>query len=392
MSDDRRSPLGSCYYRRERKAWFVKLPTGRRTPSGRPSYDVRHVASQAEGYRLLSEARKAKRKGLLHANAPTRRQGGETVAEAITSYIAACEAVGRSPGTIEQYRITLKVVTASGLGAKVAQAVTPDDVRAFLAWRRENVWRGGGNRPAVKVEGAKASNAVLFRDRGLLASVYAWLLKEGRATANPCDRVPPPRKPQTNRRPFEPEEVEAFLAACGPELRPLAIAGFYSGQGAAELIALRWRDISFARRTLSVVRKKNGKAIAVPMHPKIEAELRRLKEERAREGGIPDADAPVFLSRRGERYASFPLAAWHTALKRAGLEGRGLTPHGMRRTFATFYEGQDRDLQALLGHSSLATTLIYRRSRDDRTRAAVQALDYSPNRAAATVTGYTANP
>ncbi|MHC4732735.1 MAG: tyrosine-type recombinase/integrase, partial [Planctomycetota bacterium] len=64
-------------------------------------------------------------------------------------------------------------------------------------------------------------------------------------------------------------------------------------------------------------------------------------------------------------------------LKRAGLLGRGLNgPHSLRRTFATDYEGQERDLQALLGHKDLATTLLYRRSRDDRTRAAVEALCY----------------
>jgi integrase len=37
---------------------------------------------------------------------------------------------------------------------------------------------------------------------------------------------------------------------------------------------------------------------------------------------------------------------------------------------------QERDLQHLLGHKDLATTLLYRRSRDDRTRTAVEARDY----------------
>jgi len=54
------------------------------------------------------------------------------------------------------------------------------------------------------------------------------------------------------------------------------------------------------------------------------------------------------------------------------LAGRGLTPHAARHTFATFYPGTDRDVQAILGHR----TLRYRHTRDDRKRAAVEALDY----------------
>lgn len=84
----------------------------------------------------------------------------------------------------------------------------------------------------------------------------------------------------------------------------------------------------------------------------------------------------MFLSRYGRPYAEFPKGAWAGAIARAGLEDRGLTPHSLRRTFATYYEGQDRDLQEILGHKDLSTTLIYRRSRDERKRASVQALDY----------------
>ena len=46
----------------------------------------------------------------------------------------------------------------------------------------------------------------------------------------------------------------------------------------------------------------------------------------------------------------------------------------MRRTFATYFPGTDRDCQELLGHADLATTLLYRRARDDRKKAAVNAM------------------
>ena len=63
-------------------------------------------------------------------------------------------------------------------------------------------------------------------------------------------------------------------------------------------------------------------------------------------------------------------------MKRAGLDRMGYTPHCLRHTLATHWEGQDRDLQELLGHADLATTLIYRKPLEERARKSVEALDY----------------
>jgi integrase len=304
-----------------------------------------------------------------------------TVAAAVEAYIAAKSAEGRADGTLEQYAISLKAIRESGLGALAAARATPDAVRAFLSWRRCHVWRTragtDGKAKAELVEGGRASNSVLYRDRGLLAAVFNWLVEEGRATTNPVLRVKPPKKRQTIRRPFELEEIHRFLAACDPDhLRPIVLAGLFVGQGREELIHMRWRDVSFARATVAVVRKKSGKTIDIPLNPILGSELKALRERRAKAGRIPGADEAVFLSRYGRGYAEFPRGAWTTAIRSTGLDGRGLTPHSLRRSFATYYEGQDVDLQQLLGHADIRTTLIYRRSRDDRKRASVVALNF----------------
>lgn len=65
-------------------------------------------------------------------------------------------------------------------------------------------------------------------------------------------------------------------------------------------------------------------------------------------------------------------------MKRAGLEGRGITFHSTRHTFASHYleGGAVSDLKEILGHSNLKTTEIYAKAVDVRTRASVEALDY----------------
>jgi integrase/recombinase XerD len=60
------------------------------------------------------------------------------------------------------------------------------------------------------------------------------------------------------------------------------------------------------------------------------------------------------------------------ALRKAGLSGRGITPHKLRHTFATHLirNGADiRTVQELMGHSELETTAKYLHS-DTRTKQA----------------------
>jgi integrase len=66
----------------------------------------------------------------------------------------------------------------------------------------------------------------------------------------------------------------------------------------------------------------------------------------------------------------------HGSAIRAGLDPTLIAPHSLRRTFATDFPGSDRDCQEHMGHADLATTQIYRRSRDERKRQAVDAMSY----------------
>jgi integrase/recombinase XerD len=304
------------------------------------------------------------------------------VADAVRAYIQAAEAKGRAAGTLEQYSVSLKAYEASGLGGMPIADVAEEDVEAFLAWRRTHVWKTkvgpGGAVCSVRISGRTASPSVLARDRSLLCSVFARLVKRRLLDRNPVANVDAPKKKQRRYRFMEKSEVVAFLKECDPDhLRPLALAGFYTGQGGGDLIQWRWRDIGFTTGTVSVTRKKTGKSELIPLHPVLATELEALRERRAKATGrIPSASEHVFHSRYGRAYARFPKEAWRGAIRRAGLTGRKLTPHTMRHSFATHFPGADVDCQRILGHADLKTTLIYRKAHDERTRKGVMALDY----------------
>lgn len=122
-----------------------------------------------------------------------------------------------------------------------------------------------------------------------------------------------------------------------------------------------------------LVRGKGGKERRVPMHPKLKASFRRLLSALG-----PDAspDAPLFRNDRGGRITEFSVRRrLYRYVREARLGKDDLTPHDLRRSFATWYLAANpeglRDLAELLGHSDLTQVMKYALSDEKRARAGV---------------------
>ncbi len=92
---------------------------------------------------------------------------------------------------------------------------------------------------------------------------------------------------------------------------------------------------------------------------------------------MPDDEA-VFMNRLGRPYRHF-RTGWRTAVARAGLAGKSVTPHCLRHTFAAHFLENGAavtDLQEILGQSSLATTQMYASMVSKRMRASVEAMGF----------------
>ena len=158
-----------------------------------------------------------------------------------------------------------------------------------------------------------------------------------------------------------------MLAAAAPEDwrgerdRALLEVLYACGARISEAIGLRTDDLDPQLRVLRL-HGKGDKMRVVPVGARAREALQRWLDGGRREVTRGRSVPEVFLSRSGR-----PLDrtnAWRRvkAIAQAAGLGSGLTPHGLRHSFATHMLEGGADLrvvQELLGHASIRTTEIY---------------------------------
>lgn len=234
-------------------------------------------------------------------------------------------------------------------------AVTTDDIREWILDLSEH----------------DASAATINRKTSSLRSYYRYMRKTGAVGIDPFIGVGFRKAP--SRLPgFVPEStMENVLEALEAEFasddyvsrrNALIILLFYStGVRLAELHAIRLRDFSDDYSELRVT-GKGGKERIVPVveftRRKIIAFLDNLK-------GLNlcfSSELSLFLTEEGKPVSRSEIyRVVRAELERAGVQGKR-SPHVLRHTFAThMMDGGAgiREIQEMLGHSSLATTQVY---------------------------------
>lgn len=253
------------------------------------------------------------------------------------------------------------------------------EVQAYLGWL-VNV------REVSASTHKQALSALMFLYTKVLQVQLPWMTEIGRPKIHR-------RLPVVLTRP----EVAAVLRQLEGELRLFAQILYGTGLRLTEGLQLRVKDVDFAHRTLVVRAGKGGKdrMLMLPdsLVPGFKLQLARAhdvwKTDQADgRGGVdlPDALArkypraseswPWFWVFPQDRHSTDPRSgvirrhhlydqtfqrAFKQAIKRAGIT-QPATPHTLRHCFAThlLQAGYDiRTVQELLGHSDVATTMIY---------------------------------
>jgi integrase len=325
-----------------------------------------------------------------------RRAEGPTFREVAREYLRWLEEVrGAKPSTLLSHRSalaepgtpyrrgtgrTLGHIMAA-LGDRPAARVTTREVEALLA----------------KVSATGASPRTVNKHRAIIAAAYSYGAREStfNLVVNPAKRADKRREAEPGALIYyTPEEVEALTRALAegrhrdPARPPvsdrerwarraedrqdaeLVRVAAYAGLRLGELLALRWRDVDFAGRALTVGRAlsagiesstKSGRVRRVPLPDQAAAALDRLSRRE-------DFTAPserVFCNALGR---ALDGSALRRRYQRAQAAAR-LTPlrfHDLRHTYGSLLAADGIDLvtiQTVMGHSLLATTGRYLHAR-----------------------------
>jgi integrase/recombinase XerD len=193
---------------------------------------------------------------------------------------------------------------------------------------------------------------------------YKWLLLDGHATKNPAEDLDTPQKSAPLPRFLSEDEITAMFSApdattdSGLLERAIMELLYAAGLRVSELVGLKVGDIDFESGLLTCHGKGN-KQRRVPIGQSALGWLNRYRLLRA---GLGNTACPNFFlnSRGGPLTTNFVAEMVRGYALKLGL--KNVTPHKFRHTFAThlLQHGADsRSVQALLGHSDIATTQIY---------------------------------
>lgn len=209
------------------------------------------------------------------------------------------------------------------------------------------------------------SKVTVARRLSALRSFFRFLRERGETTFNPAQLLPTPQREQRLPRFMEVDQVRQFLEAIEgadwQDVRDRAIFEviYAAGLRISEVLGLSLQDIDDEARLVKVLGKGNKERIVPFGVPARQALARWLQVRASRPGG---ASTVVFLNARGGRLGPRQVqASMRKWMQTVGLR-LGVTPHGLRHSFATHLlnEGADlRAIQELLGHESLSTTQKY---------------------------------
>lgn len=271
---------------------------------------------------------------------PTR--GGEPLAALAARYVALRARQGRfAPTTVRTVTSTLRRFTAA----------VGDVPASRLRERHVTAWLAGAGTPATAA-------ARLSQVRGFCR----WLVESGHLRADPTAAVAGPSQRRTVPRVLPHGQVEALLGAC-PDSRARLIVSLMIQEGlrCCEVSRLELGDVDPVER-LMLVRGKGGHERVLPITDETwEALAAYLDDEAAPAGPLIrshlDGRSPIPPERVSQLVAGWMRRA---GIKQARRDGR--SAHALRRTAATdMLRGGAalHDVQAVLGHTSLATTSRY---------------------------------
>jgi len=215
--------------------------------------------------------------------------------------------------------------------------------------------------------------ASINRMLNAISSFFGFLERQGMTTGNPVGGVERPRL--SHRLPEVPslEDLHQLVdAASDAREQAMILLLACCGLRRAELLDLAIGDLSADLTHLTVRHGKGDRDRTVPIPHQCRATIRRYLGDSPRQVG------PLFINRAGNRIGNTGFyRIFNRLVRRAGLEGKRLSPHSLRHFYATSLLTSRTDVEtvrSLLGHRDLRTTCRYLHATDEGQQAAVERL------------------
>lgn len=275
--------------------------------------------TQKECAKLLNEAIKYKK-------TPERRKS-ITVSEWILLWYNSFKRESLRPSTRRNYEIDINVYILPSLGKEKLYNLTGEKLQTFF----NGIENGNTRKKVYNLLCASLEKAVILKR-------IAW---------NPCKAVELPKYKKVKKRAFTYEEQELILSKAAPKIAQVFFFLCATGLRVGEFLALRESDFFFEEHYFKV-----DKAIVngIEGDPKTESSNRIVY--------FTDELLKQFdLSLLG----TFTYAGLRTAFRRLleEIKLKNVSLHSTRHTFATVCYAlgmNEKSLQSLLGHSTLAMT------------------------------------
>jgi len=162
---------------------------------------------------------------------------------------------------------------------------------------------------------------------------------------------------------LEKEEIARLVSVCEGNLAAIVTLALHTGMRRGEILSLKWRDIDFSRKIITLLKTKSGERREIPMDEIIYETFLTLPKHKA--------SPYVFCYKDGKPIRDI-RGSFQKAMEDAGI--KDFRFHDLRHTFASQLVMMGIDLktvQELLGHKTFEMTLRYAHLSPNHKRAAI---------------------
>lgn len=206
-------------------------------------------------------------------------------------------------------------------------------------------------RDAVAARSGNGAGTMFGR---VTAALFGFALDRGWIEYSPAARIK--SLPGGHLRDWGEAAIAHALDKLPEEYRRVVVLGIYTGQRRGDLVGMTWGQYDGA--TIRLKQGKTGAALALPVHPNLQAELEAWKEGRAA--------VTILTAPRGQPWTAPHLSReMKRELEAIGLDG--LNVHGLRKAAARRLAEAGcsaHEIAAITGHRTLSMVQLYTAAAD----------------------------